>query len=828
MNKLFCCVAAIFVLSSIVHAESLYLMPLGDSITYGTGDDDSFGYRNHLQDELAHVFNFVGSETDPDSHASYDVDHAGFPGQRTDQLETWINSNISTYFSGVDGPNSCILLHAGTNDIIQQEDGDGTTDEELDSFVANVEDIIDIIDAYNSDIKVYVASIIPSTDSGYEEEFVKYRTKLATMISGYDKDNLYLVDMKTPFTPTTGLMSDANHPNNAGYLVMAETWASAINENYSAKIEASKTSGASPLLVNFYDSSVALSNTTNQFFHNREYRWIFGDSDAGSWYFNGKSKNVSYGAIASHVFETPGQYTVILTVRDASGTVSTDTITITVTSQDDSFPTTATTCLNKDGDSDFTGCPSGANQENNDDLSSSAVEGYLQDGERLLLKRGSSWTISSTPAWPASNGPVVIGAYGTCSGQDELGICSNDPEVNLGGNTFFDLGSNQEVLIEHISFDGGSVSTGLMDFQNIAFFRLSVDNVTGAGIGWGHYNDATPMTIDNMSIVECRIEDTSQWGLYVGSERMAILGNEIMRTGSHNVRVWQAYRGTIQNNLIYSTDPTGSGNGHLLLKLHGPDDVSEDPEHCTPTNGTACLENYTEFVVVSDNIFGKSGGYGISLAPQSTIADTQITDIVFERNKFILDYGDISESIADLAIGLIVVGDYISLRNNIMDLTGASEDLDFILVDHYVSDTTGCMIYNNTLYRSDVANDLNDGVVVASGAENTIVRNNLISLPNVSSGNTTEVNDSGTGTTQSNNNDIDNPSFTDPNNVTPLSRNFSLQLGSSAIDQGYTVLVLDDYINNRRTGLVYDIGAFEYVSRSSSSGITFSGVTIGQ
>lgn len=573
-------------------------------------------------------------------------------------------------------------------------------------------------------------------------------------------------------------------------------------------IVASRTAGVAPLYVSFYDSDATASDGSGpEPFHDYEYIWSFGDTGAGNWGTTGKSKNSSKGPVAAHVYESAGIYQVSLTVRSADGTIGEDTATITVSDPGTVYATTLTTCVNNIGDSDFTGCPSGANQVNSDDVT--ALIDYAQDGERLLFKRGGAWTVGSLPLWPNSDGPVTIGAYGSCTNPNAQGICSNAPQFAVSAG-FIDIAYHQDMRIMDIRVVG-EVSGGLSiyDFSQILFLRVDVeDSVSGAALGWGHYNDATPMTIDQMAIVACNIIDSAEMGMYVGSERLGILGNVFSDSGTtHLVRVWQSFRGVIQHNTFDSSTTEGPNQRHLL-KFHGPDDLVEDPEHCTPTNGTGCLANYTEFSIISDNIFGASGAMAVTIAPQSSMADTQISDIIYERNYTVRDWGSYYGA-SNMNNALLIVGRYISVRNNIFDASNGAADFDFIVLDKYPSETTGVRLLNNTMYRSDASNDFNDGIVINSGCTNTVARNNLLSVANVT-GPVTMISDSGTGTTASNNQVIDNPNFTNPNNADPLSRDFTLQSGSLAIDKGYTVEVLDDYADLCRIGLFYDLGAHEY------------------
>ncbi|MCX5632522.1 MAG: GDSL-type esterase/lipase family protein, partial [Phycisphaerae bacterium] len=129
--------------------ESVKIMPLGDSITRGRyGSPNSHGYRKPLYDKLTDAnynFDFVGGQTDgnfPDPH------HEGHDGWHADtagtsdilgQVYNWLTAN----------PADIVLLHIGTNDI-----SNGGQD------ANEVNDILDEIDRYSTDVKVILALII--------------------------------------------------------------------------------------------------------------------------------------------------------------------------------------------------------------------------------------------------------------------------------------------------------------------------------------------------------------------------------------------------------------------------------------------------------------------------------------------------------------------------------------------------------------------------------------------------------------------------------------------------------------------------------------------
>ena len=161
----------------------------------------------------------------------------------------------------------------------------------------------------------------------------------------------------------------------------------------------SRTSGIAPLAVFFDASGTGSVGVTSYPFHEIQYSWNFGDSVAGAattcgavvagegfWACGSRvgtsSKNIAYGPVAAHVFETAGTYTVTLTAYDGTNT-ATQTMTVTVTSADDGFPTTNTICVSTSGT--FTGCPSGASTSTSSSFSTS-VNDAISTSKRILFR----------------------------------------------------------------------------------------------------------------------------------------------------------------------------------------------------------------------------------------------------------------------------------------------------------------------------------------------------------------------------------------------------------------------------------------------------------
>lgn len=214
---------------------------LGDSITRGSNDDTCqgqpqagptttcFGYRDHLQDLIGvGIYDIVGDFKEPATNPTYDVDHAGVPGQKTSQILARLPAILSNKFVGPVPAGSIFLIHAGTNDI--RTGGSQTT------AVNNVLAMINQINNHDPNITIYVALITPLSTAT-----TNYNTALKAALETRQltKTNLHIVNMEAAMrnlancSPTyVACMSDGLHPDDtlpySGYQVMANTWYSCL------------------------------------------------------------------------------------------------------------------------------------------------------------------------------------------------------------------------------------------------------------------------------------------------------------------------------------------------------------------------------------------------------------------------------------------------------------------------------------------------------------------------------------------------------------------------------------------------------------------------
>jgi hypothetical protein len=234
--------------SSFLLAQTIRIMPLGDSITYDNRYSDEenprpsskrSGYRNYLWYMLEDAnlsVDFVGSRVAGEAiQPPFDPDNEGWPGWTSFELAE------KTYDFMVQSDPDVVLLHAGTNDRT-------TTNPE------GVIDILDEIDAYELNtghhIQVFVALIIDRKE--YDWRIDHYNKRLLPLLQKRQAlgDDIVIVDMYHNARLTSKDYADNTHPNNNGYYKMARVWYQAIiNNPYNPETPSYTPLGIYPRLI---------------------------------------------------------------------------------------------------------------------------------------------------------------------------------------------------------------------------------------------------------------------------------------------------------------------------------------------------------------------------------------------------------------------------------------------------------------------------------------------------------------------------------------------------------------------------------------------------
>jgi len=208
------------------YAETVRIMPLGDSITY----DDSYadhpharpaslrhGYRNYLWYKLTDMHydvNFVGTRSAGSAiRPSFNPYNDGYPGATSNDIAGIVYNRLSRTSPDI------VLLYIGAND--------------WSSSTRGVDNILDEIDRYEDDeghhVKVILARI--ANRQKHYSWMTNFNRNLQALANSRIKngDDIYVVDMEYGAGINYARdFQDPTHPNNTGYKKIAEVWFKAI------------------------------------------------------------------------------------------------------------------------------------------------------------------------------------------------------------------------------------------------------------------------------------------------------------------------------------------------------------------------------------------------------------------------------------------------------------------------------------------------------------------------------------------------------------------------------------------------------------------------
>ena len=210
----------------------LRIMAVGDSITHGVSGATSF--RKPLLDLLQSSgceFEMVGSMSKNLPDTGFESPHEGYSGHRTDAFLTGQQSsfgnNQGISESMLQFAPQLVLLKIGTNDVNQNR--------EVDSVIANIDQIVALILDAEPKAQVLVATLVPffgSTDFDNPVNVALERLSIALEAWFLQAANpsVYLIDIREGFTADM-LLPDLIHPNVSGDMLIASRFHQSIEEN---------------------------------------------------------------------------------------------------------------------------------------------------------------------------------------------------------------------------------------------------------------------------------------------------------------------------------------------------------------------------------------------------------------------------------------------------------------------------------------------------------------------------------------------------------------------------------------------------------------------
>jgi lysophospholipase L1-like esterase len=200
-------------------------MPTGDSITEGADGDATYRYFLwHALVNAGYSVDLVGSMSGVRNglpkYPDFDQNHEGHSGWRADRM-----ANAVTNWATWSTPD-IVLLHAGTNDLIQAQT--------VASTIVDLTNIVKRMRNVNPQTTFLIAQIIPIV--GLEAQVQDFNREIAQLAAVMNKDNsrVVAVDLFTDFDPALDLKSDGIHPTETGFQKMASHWVEAVSPFLSA------------------------------------------------------------------------------------------------------------------------------------------------------------------------------------------------------------------------------------------------------------------------------------------------------------------------------------------------------------------------------------------------------------------------------------------------------------------------------------------------------------------------------------------------------------------------------------------------------------------
>ena len=434
---------------------------------------------------------------------------------------------------------------------------------------------------------------------------------------------------------------------------------SATSGSLKLNAKLTRAAGISPLMA-FFDATgttdTALTGKTTAF-QDVTYEWNFGDAGVSgirAWKYGANAgrnlMNTATGGVAAHLYITNGSdtpYTATVTATDGTNTASCQ---LALTAYDPSgangFPGSATTCVSSSGTpvAGNNGCPVGAAVLRTSSFSTALSNS--QTGKRVLFNCGDTFTGNNAVV---TGQKFSVGAYGSCVGTTNkrpiLSDSGSSGEISLGSGSSADYDGRFSDLDLEGNGNGG---TAFKNSSGTYPYQIVLNNIRSNGNKATFYNfNASQYGLFNvvmtgMGSIQGVFINNSENQCTNGSQRYncggtpayfnvnywALLGNSFNGAGAPNgsagietVRISACRLCVIENNTIENANDVGA-----VLKLHNGN----------PNSQGSWIGQYTELNEISDNLFtGTSGAQLVEIAPQNSVTDERLQNIVFERNLVI-------------------------------------------------------------------------------------------------------------------------------------------------------------------------------------------------
>jgi hypothetical protein len=210
---------------TLVPADPIRIMPLGDSITYDWVFADITNprpigarkaYRSYLSYALTNAgysFDFVGSmKSGQDVQPPFDSDNEGHTGWTSYEVA------LDVYSFLVANPADILLVYLGANDLNDNVNGMASLLDQIDAFERD----------HNMPVRVVLALIADFRDHFPTLEAFNANLNLLALDRIKKGDNIIIADMYTDAGLTQADYFDKVHPNEIGYQKIANMWVNPI------------------------------------------------------------------------------------------------------------------------------------------------------------------------------------------------------------------------------------------------------------------------------------------------------------------------------------------------------------------------------------------------------------------------------------------------------------------------------------------------------------------------------------------------------------------------------------------------------------------------
>lgn len=193
-------------------------MPLGGSVTFGSGSSHGNGYREKLRQllvENGYTIELVGSRK---SGILRNNRNEGWRGFRIDQIHTKAEKSLPLLRPNV------VMINAGSNDCIQRF--------EIDSIGKRMESLLEMTWGASPRSTIILSTLLANSDTSVEAEILRANAQYHDLVKQKTDEGkrITLVDMHTAAGPNIDDLVDGVHPNDLGYQKMALLWFEGIRD----------------------------------------------------------------------------------------------------------------------------------------------------------------------------------------------------------------------------------------------------------------------------------------------------------------------------------------------------------------------------------------------------------------------------------------------------------------------------------------------------------------------------------------------------------------------------------------------------------------------